>query len=212
MHSTILHELQTLGLNDKEASVYEALLAMKKGTALSLAQRAHIKRPTTYHVLASLQDKGLVVCTTFRGVKDYRALPVPALKKYIKNQQRLVEHEFPQMETLYEKRKNKLRLRVYHDIASLKTLFEKSLREKSRMHIIGNEAVFTQHLGGYWQFYMKRSRQRGIAPIFKPCNGAVSLLVWSDKVVFTTLEGTVRVFGFRNKQLHNFYFELWKNF
>ena len=57
--------LQTIGLNAKEASVYGALLGMKRGTTLSVAAAAGIKRPTAYFVLESLIEKKLVTSSNW---------------------------------------------------------------------------------------------------------------------------------------------------
>jgi sugar-specific transcriptional regulator TrmB len=53
-------ELQELGLSDKEASVYVALLAVDNDSVLDLAKRTGINRTTIYPVLDSLLQKGLV--------------------------------------------------------------------------------------------------------------------------------------------------------
>jgi sugar-specific transcriptional regulator TrmB len=76
MKGANLEGLISLGLTQKEAAVYLALLQTKKGTALTVAKQANIKRPTVYLVLNSLIKKGLVKSTKYRDVLDYRALPL----------------------------------------------------------------------------------------------------------------------------------------
>lgn len=53
-------ELESLGLDEKEAKVYIAALEIGKGTAQEIAQKAGISRPTTYFVLERLMKLGLV--------------------------------------------------------------------------------------------------------------------------------------------------------
>ena len=52
--------LQRLGLSDKEAKVYLALLSMGSGSAYTIAVKSGLKRPTTYLILDELRKKGLV--------------------------------------------------------------------------------------------------------------------------------------------------------
>jgi len=212
MDNSTVQSLQMLGLNEREARVYLALLDLKKSGVLSIAKRAGIKRPTAYHVLESLKAKKLISSTTFRDVKDYRALPTSALKAYIRKQKKALQVELPIMQKLYETKKRKLRLRVYNRISSIKTLLEKSLREKAVIHIIGDERLFEKYIGPYWQFYLKRSAQHGISPKWKKKDDNITLLLWSDKIAFVKFEEQPQVFGFKNKQLHELYLDLWKSY
>ena len=208
----ILESLQIVGLNEREAAAYGVLLTMPKGTALTVADAAGIKRPTAYLVLESLRQKKLVATTKFRGVKDYRALPLEHLKSYVKKQKVLATHELPKIQKLYNQRQFKLRLRVYGNILAVKILLEKSLRERSALHIIGSDNLFSHHLGAYWQFYIKRAQQLGIAPRFKSHSGSTALLVWHDKVAWVKFKDAPQMFAFRNKELHDLYQSLWNNY
>lgn len=208
----IISQLKILGLSKKEALVYSALINIKKASAQTVADMAGIKRPTAYLVLNSLITKKLVAVTKFRNVKDYRALPLEHLKSYISLQRRVADATLPAMQKMYDERKFKVRLRVYHGLSDVKTLLEKSLREKSPMHILGQEEQFKSALGPYWEFYNKRSAQLKMAPKFKFYAGSIILMVWYDKVAFVKLTGKVQVFAFKNSELHDMYKRLWTNY
>ena len=49
--------LQEIGLSDKEAGVYLALLATDNSSVIELAGKTKIKRPTVYVILESLAKK-----------------------------------------------------------------------------------------------------------------------------------------------------------
>ncbi len=202
--------LLTLGLSKYEAKVYLALFELKRAPALKISKQAGVKRPTTYQALEQLKKKGLVKSKTFRNVKDYQIQSLGALKKYVKKQKRLLQTSVSKMDELYQKRPQKLRTRVYDNIASVKTLLEKSLCEKSRMYIFGDEKNMESNLGPYWQFYSKRSSQLAIRPRFKSTGQSVTCLIWGNKVAFIRFKDPVQVFGFRNKKLADFYIHLWK--
>lgn len=57
----ILQGLVNLGLHRKEAQVYYALLQLGQSSAQAVAQKAGLKRPTTYLILGELMKHGLVL-------------------------------------------------------------------------------------------------------------------------------------------------------
>ncbi len=208
----IISQLELLGLTQKEALVYYALLLLKKGTALSIAKASGLKRPTVYLVLESLVKKKLVRATSYRGVRDYHALSTEHLKRLIQSQEQLVQKHTPQMTTLYDQRADKLRLRVYSTARSIKVLLEKCLREQSQAYFLGDEHQLSNVLGPYWHYYHKRSHQLGTPPQWKMLDSHIVLLLWSDKVAFMQLGDTTQLFAFKNKQLHDVYQALWNNY
>lgn len=59
--SSILRALEQIGLKDKEAKVYLALLTLESSTAYEIAQHCEVKKPTVYVILEELRHKGLVL-------------------------------------------------------------------------------------------------------------------------------------------------------
>lgn len=60
MTNSLSLQLLNLGLSDKQARVYSALLELGSASPAEVARRAQIKRSTTYVILESLQSQGLV--------------------------------------------------------------------------------------------------------------------------------------------------------
>ena len=52
-------ELQEVGLQEKEAKVYIAMLELGRATAQDIAKKADVNRATTYFVMENLMKKGL---------------------------------------------------------------------------------------------------------------------------------------------------------
>lgn len=78
--------LQEIGLNEKEAAVYLALLQVDSASVVSLAEKTNIKRPTVYVVLETLAKKGLVSEVEI-GNKTYFAAEAPErLESYVERQ------------------------------------------------------------------------------------------------------------------------------
>lgn len=57
----LLKTLEQIGLTEKEAKVYLALLSGESSTAYEVAQHCDVKKPTVYVILEDLRQKGLVL-------------------------------------------------------------------------------------------------------------------------------------------------------
>src|ERR1700692_203110 len=83
--------LQEIGLNEKEAAVYLALLSVDSSSVLDLAKKTKIKRPTVYVVLETLSKKGLVSETTVGNKTHYQAEPPERLETFVERQKVVLE-------------------------------------------------------------------------------------------------------------------------
>jgi sugar-specific transcriptional regulator TrmB len=83
--------LTDIGLSEKEAAVYVALLSFDKALVNEIAVKADIKRPTAYVILESLQKKGLVSETNMGKKTFYLAEPPEKLKIFVDRQMHLLE-------------------------------------------------------------------------------------------------------------------------
>ena len=99
--------LQDIGLSDKEASVYLALLAFDHTSVIELAAKTKINRSTTYVVLESLAKKGLVSETTIGKKTHYQAEPPERLETYVERRKVVLEEQakrlrdiIPQIKTI----------------------------------------------------------------------------------------------------------------
>src|SRR5436190_1515134 len=80
-----------LGLTDKEASVYVALLGLGRSTASQIARRAGVNRATSYVILDTLIAKGLVTISGKEPKQEYLAESpdkLPELFRRIRRTQR----------------------------------------------------------------------------------------------------------------------------
>jgi sugar-specific transcriptional regulator TrmB len=93
--------LQELGLNEKEAMVYLALLSLGEASVSEVAQEAKIKRPTAYLILSSLEEKGLVKINTLLKKTNYLALSPQNLAVQLKRNTDLVKDILPQLLATY---------------------------------------------------------------------------------------------------------------
>ena len=85
--------LQDLGLTDKEAIIYLALLQVDGATALDLSKKTKINRSTVYVVIESLSKKGLVSETTVGKKTQFQAEPPERLETYIERRRAQFEEQ-----------------------------------------------------------------------------------------------------------------------
>lgn len=83
--------LKDIGLSDKEAAIYIALLSFDKALVTEISEKASIKRPTTYVILESLTKKGLVSESNIGKKTFYIAEPPEKLAMFVDRQIHLLE-------------------------------------------------------------------------------------------------------------------------
>ena len=83
--------LQEIGLNEKEAAVYLALLQYDYASVIDLSKKTKINRSTTYTVLESLAKKGLFSETTIGKKVRYQAESPERLETFVERQKVVLE-------------------------------------------------------------------------------------------------------------------------
>jgi sugar-specific transcriptional regulator TrmB len=91
MLDTLRADLGAVGLSEKEANIYLALLQLGSATPNVLAQKTDVNRSTAYLTLASLQKRGLVSSVEARGKQCFVAEPPDRLAKLVDESVRRVE-------------------------------------------------------------------------------------------------------------------------
>lgn len=93
-------ELKSLGLKDKEASVYLACLELGPSPVQQISRKAKVVRATTYVVIESLMEKGLV--TKYKEGKKtlFSAEPPRQLKRLLEKKKEEVEEREQRLETV----------------------------------------------------------------------------------------------------------------
>lgn len=85
--------LQEIGLNEKEAALYLALLQVDAASVIDLAKKTNINRSTVYVVLEGLMKKGLVSETQIGKKVHYQAEPPERLETFVERQKTILEEQ-----------------------------------------------------------------------------------------------------------------------
>ena len=162
--------LLDIGLSQKEANVYLAILTLGRGVASRIAREAHMVRTTVYDILGSLFDKGLVTLTGKEPKQEYVAESPDKLQEYInsqleKKQADLKQAEsvlIPQLKSIHNV-KNRPKVMFYEGEEGMKQVYEDTLTSHEPIRAYAN--VGDMHLGlpGYFPKYYQRRAGNGIA-------------------------------------------------
>jgi sugar-specific transcriptional regulator TrmB len=115
--------LQELGLNEKEASVYLACLQLGSATVQKIAQTAILKRPTTYIILESLLEKGLVKNVPRGTTTEYQAADPQTLVDHLTHQTAILNSLLPTLASL-QKRADRPKLQMFEGRRQVLRLYD----------------------------------------------------------------------------------------
>lgn len=145
--------LELLGLNEKEAKVYLALLQMGKGTVPAISKRAGTKRPTTYLILDELRKKGLVMLLPRRLKAIYTAKSPEILLEEQKEKEQLIAQKMPELLAIYNSKKEKPKVTFYQGSNQILELYNKEIFKSAKLDIFCSiKSIHPQVLSGIWWF------------------------------------------------------------
>lgn len=117
--------LKQIGLNQKEASVYLALLELGTATVYPIAMKAGIKRPTAYLILEQLQHKGMVSVVPRVSKALYTAESPEKIIQDLNKKQELVKRFMPDMLALYNTKVEKPQVQLFEGKEGLLEVYKK---------------------------------------------------------------------------------------
>ncbi|MFA6392240.1 MAG: helix-turn-helix domain-containing protein [Patescibacteria group bacterium] len=166
--SPISKILVQIGLTDKEAVVYEALLTLGKAGMGELLKKIPYKRGNTYDLMRALIDKGLVTETMTKGKKVFVIEPPERIKvlldereKTVQQQAKTLNANYESLNSLYRITMNKPGVRFYEGIEGIKLVLKDTIVNNTSKQI----KTFSD-VAGYAK-YLKVWNQSYYAPLRK---------------------------------------------
>lgn len=126
--SKINEQLQKLGLNEKEAAAYIALLELGQGTLADLSRKAKIKRTTLYDIVGSLKSKGLTSTVRSSGRLLYTAEDPRTLKDRLEEQSSTLSTVLPELLSIANALPRKPKVRYFEGTEGIKEAYRDILR------------------------------------------------------------------------------------
>jgi sugar-specific transcriptional regulator TrmB len=131
--------LQDIGLSDKEASVYIALLSVDNDSVLDLASKTKINRTTIYPVLESLAQKGLISEIKIDKKVRFQAEPPERLETYVERRKIQLEEQekrlkdiIPQLRSIYKEDSEKPVVKFYEGREGIISMTEEIFQSKEK--------------------------------------------------------------------------------
>lgn len=113
------------GLTDKQSMVYLALLELGTSTVHLIANKAGIKRPTTYLILDELQGKGLVSVVPRAKKALYTAESPEKMIQDLNKKQEMLKRFLPNMLALYNTKKEKPQMQIFEGKEGVLEVYKK---------------------------------------------------------------------------------------
>src|SRR3989344_3494554 len=166
----MLDSLKKIGLSENEAKVYLALLELGSSTAQQVAQKAELKRPTTYVQLESLMKRGLATSFEKNTKTMFRAEDPEHLRQVLdkeKEEQKekagTLEKILPGLGNLYISAGERPRVRFFEGLSGLKTIQDEFLKTKEKLvRSIANADDVLETFPAHGENYVPRRVQKGI--------------------------------------------------
>ncbi len=115
--------LTTLGLEEKQAQTYLALLELGTASVQSIAQKAGLKRPTTYLILDELEQKGLAIQVPQHTKQLYTAESPEKLLREVKKKEELLRRFLPDLLALHNAKKEKPQVQLFQGVEGIKEVY-----------------------------------------------------------------------------------------
>lgn len=163
MAKDLLHILESIGLDAKEAQLYLTGLQLGTAPASDYAKAAGINRVTAYNTLEELVRKG--ICTKVKKVRAKWYAPVAP--EYLSLEARksadALDRVLPELRSLRGAKYRKPRVRYYEGWEGVKHVYEDTLTAKSELLNFANSAVVRRFWPNYDEEYVAERVKRGIA-------------------------------------------------
>lgn len=171
-----INELLEVGLDEKEAAIYVAMLSLGSAGISLIARKSKQNRVTTYEVINRLIEKRLVILSFVGKKKVYTAESPDNLKLLIKQKLEKLDSILPELFALENKTTIKPKIRYYEGIDGIKRAYMASVNsiEDVIIGFVGAEQLTVRDdvLKTFWQteYVPARRKNKKMGNIIVPDN------------------------------------------
>lgn len=144
-------ELQKIGLNEKEARVYLALLELGRASVLQISKKAGLKRPTVYLILDSLIEKGLTVSVPKENKKFYLTEKPGKLLSFLQDKEKNIKELMPNLNALYQKGEYRPDIKYYEGKEALERIYNEIIKSPEIWFFATSAQLFNEAYPEVWQ-------------------------------------------------------------
>jgi sugar-specific transcriptional regulator TrmB len=164
--------LKKLGLSEKEADIYQAVLAGGPDSVRAIAIKAGVNRGTAYDVLKSLVEQGAVSYFNKEKKQYFVAEPPEKLSGVIQRKidelegsKGMLESILPELRSLHSSGGAKPTTKLYEGSSGVRTILEDVLEScaEDKAYVAYSAADLREHLYKSFPTFTKERIRRGIA-------------------------------------------------
>lgn len=150
--------LEKLGLSDKEARTYVAILELGSASIKPIAGRAGLKRTSLYNFIDHLVELGLVSQVEIRGRMHYQANPPSRLVDLERERLKQVEQALPEFMGLFNLVKDKPRIHYFEGPEQIRNILVEEPKCKSEILAIWSGSDVFDLFGNSYLEEIERQR------------------------------------------------------
>jgi DNA-binding MarR family transcriptional regulator len=133
----LIEPLRNLGLSEKEAKIYLALLQLGPSTPYQIAKKAELKRPTAYVIAEELVEKGLIVHVPGEEKKRYIARTPDAFIEEQSEKLQAARAILPELRSFQKGTAEKPSIMYYEGAEGVRQAYDYKKRELHGKEIVG---------------------------------------------------------------------------
>lgn len=133
----ITNALFTLGLSDKEARVYVALLGLGRGSAYGVAEKSGLKKPTAYVVIGELIKKGFVFKIPRVKKQLFIAKPPHEVFAIAEERMRQAKKVLPELERVADESKVEVKTLYFEGLKGMEEAIRYRAKELRGKEVVG---------------------------------------------------------------------------
>lgn len=134
--------LKEWGLNEKETKVYLSALKLGQSKVNDIAKKSKILRETTYFVLNSLIDKGLISYVIKSKIKYFEAANPNKLISILKEKEEKINLAMEELTSFQKMQIEKPSIELYEGKEGLKTILDDIIQAKKPLYAYANYKIF----------------------------------------------------------------------
>jgi sugar-specific transcriptional regulator TrmB len=159
--------LEKIGLKEKEAKIYIALLKHGSSLANKLAKETNILRSSIYDYLDILLDKGFITYSIISGKKYFQAVKpekiIDKFKEEKEKEETTLKQIIPELSSMMNSAEKKARVEVFEGKEGMKSVMSYILKEKPKEILVyGSSGVSHKVLPFYMEHFHKERVKKKI--------------------------------------------------
>ncbi len=158
----IIEVLKEIGIGEKEAKVYLALLKLGEIGAGKIAKETGLDRTLIYQLTGKLIEIGIVSYVVKNNIKYFIASDPKKLIESLKEKEKKIERIMPEMISLMKEKEEETRVEVYKGREGIKTILKDVLKVKKDYVVFGEEGRLQELFPIEFEWFLKDVVKLGI--------------------------------------------------